>query len=176
MRFSYMSASAKWTFGLLALAIILFTAAVLLVPPQARPPAGMNFPHTTAQWVGYVAWMGLVLAMLGSVALTGHEVAGRNLILRLGLLIRCVIPLANIASVYETARMPFGVGVRVGPDRTMFVNAAVTNLVAVDLKEPMRFWVFFVLPLWKMRHVVVNVTDPSAFIRHIRERLEPGVL
>ena len=109
-----------------------------------------------------------------SIALTRHEVTDRALIVRQGLLIRCVIPLANIGSVRETARMPFGLGVRVGPDRTMFVNTAVTNLVAIDLKEPMRFWVMFLVPLWKMRHVVVNVADPAAFVQSIRGRLEAG--
>jgi hypothetical protein len=38
----------------------------------------------------------------------------------------------------------------------------------------MRFRLFFLVPLWKMRNVVVNVVDPEAFIRSIRERLEGG--
>ena len=70
--------------------------------------------------------------------------------------------------------MPFGLGVRVGPDRTMFVNTAVNNLVAIELKKLMRFRVLFLIPLWKMRRVVVNVNDPAAFIQHLRERIENG--
>jgi len=35
----------------------------------------------------------------------------------------------------------------------------------------MRFRLLFLVPLWKMRHVVVNVTDPAAFIQSIRYRL-----
>jgi hypothetical protein len=171
MKFSYMSSSAKWTFGLLALAIVLLTAAMLVAARQAGPVGVMRLPRTPGQWLGFAASMGFVLALVASIALTRHEVGGRALILRQGLLIRCVIPLANIDSVRETARMPFGLGVRVGPDRTIFINTAVTNLVAIELKELMRFRLLFLVPLWKMRHVVVNVTDPAAFVQSIRERL-----
>jgi hypothetical protein len=172
MTFSYMSSSARWTFGLLALAIVLFTAAMLVVAQQGRLAHGIDVPQTPGQWLGFAGSMGFVLALFASMALTRHEVTDRELILRQGLLIRCVIPLANIDSVRETARMPFGLGVRFGPDRTMFVNTAVTNLVAIELKETMRFRLVFLVPLWKMRHVVVNVADPAAFIRYLRERLE----
>lgn len=174
MKFSYMSSSARWTFGLLAVAIVLFAGGMLVVAQQRSPAHGIDVPQTPGQWLGFAASMGFLLALFASIALTRHEVADRELILRQGLLIRCVIPLANIDSVRETARMPFGLGVRVGPDRTIFVNTAVTNLVAIELKEMMRFRLLFLVPLWKMRHVVVNVTDPAAFIQFLRERLEAG--
>jgi hypothetical protein len=169
-----MSSSAKWAFGLLALAIVLFAAAMLVVAQQGRSGAGIHAPQTPGEWLAFAGSMGFVLALFASIALTRHEVTDRELILRQGLLFRGVIPLTNIGSVRETARMPFGLGVRVGMDRTIFVNTAVTNLVAIELKEPTRFRVAFLVPLWKMRHVVVNVTEPAAFIQCLRERLEAG--
>jgi hypothetical protein len=174
MKFSYMSPTAKYTFGLLELAIVLLTAAMLVAARQGRPVTGLNVPRSPGDWIGFLAGMTFVLVLLGSIGLTRHEVTERSLILRQGLVIRCIIPLANIASVRETARMPFGLGVRVGPNRTMFVNTAVTNLVAIELKEPMRFRVLFLIPLWKMRRVVVNLNDPDGFIRCLRERLQNG--
>jgi hypothetical protein len=174
MKFSYMSAGAKWTFGLLALAIVLFAAAEVVAARQTGRVGVLQVPQTPGQWLGFAGSMGFLLALFASIALTRHEVTDRELILRQGLVIRCAVPLANIGSVHETARMPFGLGVRFGPDRTIFINTAVTNLVAIELKEPMRFRLFFLVPLWKMRNVVVNVVDPEAFIRSIRERLEGG--
>ena len=170
MKFSYMSSGAKWTFGLLALAIVLFGAAEVAARQTGRIGI-LQVPQTPWQWLGFAGSTGFLLALFASIVLTRHEVTGRELILRQGLLIRCVIPLANIESACETAHMPFGLGVRFGPDRTIFINTAVTNLVAIELKEPMRFRLFFLLPVWKMRNVVVNLADPEAFIRSIRERL-----
>jgi hypothetical protein len=174
MKFSYMSPTAKYTFGLLELGIVLFTAAMLVAGQQGRSVTGLQVPRSPGDWIGFLAGMAFALVLLGSIGFTRHETTDCALILRQGLLIRCVIPFTNIASVRETVRMPFGLGVRVGPDRTMFVNTAVNNLVAIELKKLMRFRVLFLIPLWKMRRVVVNVNDPAAFIQHLRERIENG--
>ncbi|RMG53543.1 MAG: hypothetical protein D6723_06925 [Acidobacteria bacterium] len=173
MKFSYMSPTARFTFGLIIVSLILMSAGLLVIGARGQHYPGIRMPESIPGWTLFGALMTFILLILVSAFFTQHEVTDREIIIRQGILFHGAIPLDNVASVRETLRKPFGLGVRVGPDRTLFVNTALTNLVVIELKRPQRFKVFHLLPLWEMRRVIINLTDPEAFVRYIHDRIAP---
>jgi hypothetical protein len=101
--------------------------------------------------------------------LTAHELAEDRLVLRQGLNFRGEIPYGNIASVQATERTSTGFPLRLYP-HTLFLALWPINLVAIRLRRPQRFRLFHLLPVWKVREVIVNVDRRGAFIAELRAR------
>jgi len=101
---------------------------------------------------------------------TEHELAADHLVLRQGLNFRGQIAYGNIAAVHATERTASGFPLRVYP-HTLFLALWPVNLVAIRLRRPQRFRLFHVLPVWKVREVVINVDRREAFIADLRAQV-----
>jgi hypothetical protein len=167
MKFSYMSTSARFTIGLLIMAIAAELLATIIMGHEAGAHGGIHVPQSWADRTILPA----VIVMLVSIFLTQHEVSDHAIIVRQGILIRCVIPLDKVADAHETSAMPFGIGVRLGQDRTLFVNTGLSPLVSIELTVPQRYWLLSVIPLWEMRRIVINVREPDRFVHCVRSRM-----
>ncbi len=119
--------------------------------------------------VGMVA----LAALFGSPWLTHHELQKHRAVLSLGLYFRGSIDYRNIASVHATDRKPTEFPFRLYR-HALFLVLWPTNLVEIRLCRPQRFRVFHLLPVWKVRELVINVDDREAFIRDLRSRLDPA--
>jgi hypothetical protein len=101
---------------------------------------------------------------------TAHELGAEHLVLRQGLNFRGQIAYATIAAVYATERKPTHFPLALYR-HSLFVALWPVNLVAIRLRQPQRFRLFHVLPVWKVREVVINVDRREAFIADLRARV-----
>jgi hypothetical protein len=102
--------------------------------------------------------------------LTAHEVGADHLVLRQGLNFRGQIAYDNIASVHATEVKPTRFPINLYR-HTLFLALWPVNLVAIRLRRPQRFRLFHVLPVWKVREVVINVDRREAFVADLRARM-----
>jgi hypothetical protein len=102
--------------------------------------------------------------------LTDHEMGADHLVLRQGLNFSGTIAYRNIAAVHATERTASGFPLRVYR-HTLFLALWPVNLVSIRLRRPQRFRLFHLLPVWKVREVVINVDRREAFIADLRARV-----
>ena len=100
---------------------------------------------------------------------TEHELGANCLVLRQGLNFGGTIAYGNIAAVHATERKPTHFPLALYR-HTLFVALWPANLVAIRLRRPQRFRLCHVLPVWKVREVVINVDRREAFIADLRAR------
>jgi hypothetical protein len=112
-------------------------------------------------------------AAMGSPYFTHHELAPDRAVLRLGLYFHGAVDYTNIASVHATERKPTEFPMRLYR-HTLFLALWPTNLVAIRLRKPQRFRVFHLLPVWKVREIILGVDQRDAFIKDLRSRLDPA--
>ena len=117
----------------------------------------------------------LAAGIIGSPWLTAHELDAAHLVLRQGLNFRGQIAYGNIAAVYATERKPTHFPIALYR-HTLFVALWPANLVAIRLRRPQRFRLLHVLPIWKVREVVINVDRRAAFIADVRARVAAAQL
>ena len=103
--------------------------------------------------------------------LTEHWVTRSRLILRQGWYFRAVIPFTEIESVRTVDeigpfQVPLGVHRPFGQP-ALFVTGGRTNLVAVRLRHPRRFWQSFGLGA---QEIVFDVVDRTHFLQELEER------
>ncbi|HZS91982.1 MAG TPA: hypothetical protein VFE42_31420 [Chloroflexota bacterium] len=108
--------------------------------------------------------------IIASPWLTAHELGADALVIRQGLNFSGTIDYRNIAAVYATERKPTHFPIALYR-HTLFVALWPANLVAIRLRRPQRFRLFHVLPVWKVREVVINVDRREAFIADLRARV-----
>jgi len=126
--------------------------------------------------VGPVAVLAIILAayfVLFAVSplLTEHWITRSRLILRQGWYFRTVIPFSEIESIEALDEIgplqaPLGVHRPFG-QRALFVTGGRTNLVAVRLRHPRRFWQSFGLGA---QEIVFDVVDRTHFLQELEER------
>jgi hypothetical protein len=115
----------------------------------------------------------ILAAAMGSPWLTFHELQPDRAVLRLGLYFRGAVAYANIASVHATERKSSGFPLRLYR-HTLFLALWPRNLVEIRLRRPQRFRLFHLLPVWKVREIVLNVDEREDFISDLRSRLDPA--
>ncbi len=108
--------------------------------------------------------------IIASPWLTAHELGADALVIRQGLNFSGAIDYRNIAAVYATERKPTHFPIALYR-HTLFVALWPANLVAIRLRRPQRFRLFHVLPVWKVREVVINVDRREAFIADLLARV-----
>ncbi|MCI4371571.1 MAG: hypothetical protein L3J78_02880 [Thermoplasmata archaeon] len=124
----------------------------------------------------YMALLGIVLVVYFVVfalspLLTQHWITRSRIILRQGWYFRAVIPFAEIDRVtlaedVGRTKVPLGIHRPFGQP-ALFVTGGRTNLAAIRLREPRRFWQAFGL---SATEVVFDVLDPPAFLTAFEER------
>lgn len=102
--------------------------------------------------------------------LTTHELVADHLVIRQGLNFGGQIAYDNISSVHSTERKPTHFPIALYR-HTLFLALWPSGLVAIRLRRPQRFRLFHVLPVWKVREVVINVDQHDAFIADLRARV-----
>ena len=102
--------------------------------------------------------------------ITAHELGAGHLVIRQGLNFRGQIAYGNIAAVHATERKPTHFPLALYR-HTLFVALWPVNLVAIRLRQPQRFRLFHVLPVSKVREVVINMDRRDAFIADLRVRM-----
>lgn len=112
----------------------------------------------------------LAAGIIASPWLTAHELDAEHLVIRQGLNFRGQIAYGNIAAVYATERKPSHFPIALYR-HTIFVALWPVNLVAIRLRQPQRFRLLHMLPVWKVREVVINVDRREAFIADVRARV-----
>jgi hypothetical protein len=112
----------------------------------------------------------LCAGIVASPWLTAHELGPVNLVIRQGLNFHGRIAYGAIASVYATERKPTHFPMQLYR-HTLFLALWPVNLVAIRPRQPQRFRLFHVLPVWKVREVVINVDRREAFIADLRSRV-----
>jgi hypothetical protein len=147
------------------------TLSLLLRPLSALVLAGQGRPLPEKETVrGSVRDAVLFAGIFISPFLTRHELRADRLVLRQGLNFAGSIDYRNIAAVHATERTSTGFPLRVYP-HTLFLVLWPVNLVAIRLRRPQRFRLLHLLPVWKVREVVINVDRRDAFIADLRSRV-----
>jgi hypothetical protein len=148
----------------------------LLLPPLSglvlaarggRLPKGERVPAHLGQ-------LALFAALFGSPWLTNHELRADRAVLRLGLYFGGSIHYGNIDAVYATERRPTEFPMRLYR-HTIFLALWPVNLVEIRLRRPQRFRVFHLLPVWRIRDVVISVDKRDDFINDLRARMDPAM-
>lgn len=103
--------------------------------------------------------------------LTEHWIVRTRVILRQGWYFRAMILFSEIETVSAgddvgPLRAPLGISRPLG-QAVLFVTGGRTNLVALRLREPRRFWQAFGL---SAREIVFDVTDRARFLAALEER------
>lgn len=145
----------------LAVLTVLIALAVLLGP---------SFSALIAAGLGIMLAVYLVLFGL-SPLLTEHWVTRSRIILRQGWYMRVVVPVSEVRSIKAAdevaeSRVPLGIHRPLGQP-TLFVTAGRTNLVALRLRKPRRFWQSFGL---SANEIVFDVNDRPGFLAAVEER------
>lgn len=147
------------------------TVSLLLRPLSALTLAAQGQALPEKETVrGSVRDTVLMAGIFVSPFLTQHELRTDRLLLRQGLNFGGSISYHNIAAVHTTERTSTGFPLRVYP-HTLFLVLWPVNLVAIRLRRPQRFRLFHLLPVWKVREVVINVDRRDAFIADLRSRI-----
>jgi hypothetical protein len=147
-----------------------FTLSALLVPITkiALEARGYQLPGDS---VGKNARLTAILAvMVASPWCTAHELDADGLVIRQGLNFQGRIAYHNITSVYATERKPIHFPMQLYR-HTLFLALWPVNLVAIRLRRPQRFRLFHILPVWRVREVVINVDRRDAFVADLRTRM-----
>ncbi len=163
-RYSYTrTPSVTWGWGALTLGALLqsLTAMVLIARGYRLPGESIGKNARAAA---------LTAGIIVSPWLTAHELDADHLVLRQGLNFHGRIDYRNIAAVYATERKPTHFPIALYR-HTLFVALWPANLVAIRLRRPQRFRLFHVLPVWKVREVVINVDRREAFVADARARM-----
>jgi hypothetical protein len=163
-RYSYTRTSrVTWGWGALTLGSLLLPLTNMTLAARGHQLPGESVgKNARASALG----VGIVL----SPWFTAHELNASHLVLRQGLNFRGRIAYGDIASVHATERTASGFPLRVYR-HTLFLALWPVNLVAIRLRRPQRFRLFHVLPVWKVREVVINVDRRDAFIADLRARV-----
>lgn len=163
-RYSYTrSPRVAWGWGALTLGALLKSLTNMALLAQGHRLAGEGMgknARATALAAGIVV----------SPWLTTHELDAEHLVLRQGLNFRGQIAYRNIAAVHATERKPTHFPIALYR-HTLFVALWPVNLVAIRLRRPQRFRLLHVLPIWKVREIVINVDRREAFIADLRARV-----
>lgn len=170
-RYSYLRApKASFAWGAITVGLVLWIGSDLALALGGQPHPGVlsGEPGEAARLALGVV---LVLLMFGTPFLMPHEVGPEGVVVRQGLAFRGAIPYGNIAGIQPTEKKPIGgLGMRPYPD-TLFVVTWPDRLISIRLRRPQRFWLFRVVPLWKVSEVVINVDDPGQFLLEVRQRM-----
>ena len=152
-----------WGWGALTLGTLLLPLTRMALVAQGHPLSGESIGKD-ARAVAFSA--GIIV----SPWFTAHELSAGHLVLRQGLNFRGQISYGNITAVHATERTASGFPLRIY-QHTLFLALWPINLVAIRLRRPQRFRLFHVLPVWKVREVVINVDRRDTFITDLRARV-----
>jgi hypothetical protein len=165
VRYSYTRApKVAWGWGLMTLSLMLRPLSAPVLAAQGRP---LPEKETVR---GSVSDAVLLAGIFISPFFARHELRADRLVLRQGLNFAGSINYRNIAAVHATERTSMGFPLRVYP-HTLFLVLWPVNLVAIRLRRPQRFRLLHLLPVWKVREVVINVDRRDAFIADLRSRI-----
>lgn len=147
------------------LIVVGLTAAVIVSVALSPSPPGLT--------VGLIAAVIAAYALLFVVSplLTEHWMTRSRLVLRQGWYFRAVIPFSDIESVARSeeasrTRVPLGIHRPLGQP-ALFVTGGRTNLIALRLRRPRKFWQAFGLTATE---IIFDVDDPEGFVRAFEER------
>lgn len=164
IRYSYTHTQAvAWGWGSLTLGALLQSLTTMALIARGHRLAGESMGKNARATA-------LVAAIIVSPWLTAHELDADHLVLRQGLNFRGQIAYDDIAAVYATERKPTHFPIALYR-HTLFIALWPANLVAIRLRRPRRFRLLHVLPIWKVREVVINVDRREAFIADVRARM-----
>ena len=165
VRYSYTRApKVAWGWGSMTLSLLLRPLSGLALLAQGRRLPGKETVQSTVRDTAILA------SVFVSPYFTQHELGAKRLVIRQGLNFRGQVAYNNIASVQATERTASGFPLRIYR-HTLFLALWPVNLVAIRLRQPQRFRLFHMLPVWKVREVVVNVDRREAFIADLRARV-----
>jgi len=168
-RYSYTrTPPVTWAWGAFTLSALLLPVTHLALRARGYRLAGQSIGKN-AQAAAFGA------TIFVSPWFTAHELSAEHLVVRQGLNFRGQIAYDRITAVHATERKPTHFPIALYR-HTLFVALWPVNLVVIRLGQPQRFRLLHVLPVWKVREVVINVDRRDAFIADLRARVAAAQL